>query len=87
MQHNYDNMRHINVDMLLIFVNIQVSYVNMQDIYVTIRGYYLSMQEFISTCEIIIRDDFNCSIVNFPYLCSNIPLSPVYGVFVSQLIR
>jgi hypothetical protein len=26
------------------------------------------------------RDDFNFSIVNFPYLCSNIPASPVYGV-------
>ena len=33
------------------------------------------------------RDDFNFSIVNFPYLCSNIPTSPAYGVFVSQLIR
>ena len=33
------------------------------------------------------RDDFNFSIVNFPYLCSNIPSSPAYGVFVSQLIR
>ena len=33
------------------------------------------------------RDDFNFSIVNFPYLCSNIPASPAYGVFVSQLIR
>ena len=26
-------------------------------------------------------------IVNFPYLSSNIPESPAYGVFVSQLIR
>ncbi|WP_435329616.1 hypothetical protein, partial [Klebsiella pneumoniae] len=33
------------------------------------------------------RDDFNFSIVNFPFLCSNIPASPAYGVFVSQLIR
>ena len=32
------------------------------------------------------RDDFS-SIVNFPYLCSNIPSSPAYGVYVSQLIR
>ena len=32
------------------------------------------------------RDDFNFKIVNFPYLCSNIPSSPAYGVFVSQLI-
>ena len=33
------------------------------------------------------RDDFNFAIVNFPYTCSNIPLSPAYGVYISQLIR
>ena len=33
------------------------------------------------------RDDFTFPIVNFPYLCSNIPKSPVYGVFISQLLR
>ena len=33
------------------------------------------------------RDDFNFPIVNFPFLDSNIPASPTYGVFMSQLIR
>ena len=33
------------------------------------------------------RDDFNFYITNFPFLSSNIPSSPVYGVFISQLIR
>ena len=33
------------------------------------------------------RDDFDFAIVNFPFLCSDIPLSPGYGVFISQLIR
>ena len=33
------------------------------------------------------RDDFDFQIVNFPYLCSNIPSSPAYGVYISQLIR
>ena len=33
------------------------------------------------------RDDFNFPIVNFPFLSSNIPISPAYGVYVSQLIR
>ena len=33
------------------------------------------------------QDDFSFSVVNFPYLCSNIPSSPAYGVYVSQLIR
>ena len=33
------------------------------------------------------HDDFDFHIVNFPYLSSNIPESPAYGVFFSQLIR
>jgi hypothetical protein len=33
------------------------------------------------------RYDFDFAIVNFPFLCSNVPLSPVYGVYMSQLIR
>jgi hypothetical protein len=33
------------------------------------------------------RDDFNFSIVNFPFLCINITISPVYGVYISQMIR
>jgi hypothetical protein len=33
------------------------------------------------------RNDFDFAIVNFPFLCSNIPLSPACGVYISQLIR
>ena len=33
------------------------------------------------------RDDFNFHIINFPFLSSNIPTSPAYGVFISQLIQ
>ena len=33
------------------------------------------------------RDDFNFHITNFTFLSSNIPTSPAYGVFISQLIR
>jgi hypothetical protein len=33
------------------------------------------------------RDDFNFTIVNFPYICSNTLLSPAYGVYISKLIR
>ena len=33
------------------------------------------------------RDDFNFHITNFPFLSSNIPSSPAYGVLISQLIR
>ena len=33
------------------------------------------------------RDDFNFEIVNFPFLGGNVPRSPSYGVYISQLIR
>jgi hypothetical protein len=33
------------------------------------------------------RDDFNFPIVNFPFICSNIPAAPTYGVYISQMIR
>jgi hypothetical protein len=33
------------------------------------------------------RDNFNFKIINFPNMCSNIPDSPAYGVYISQLVR
>ena len=33
------------------------------------------------------RDDFNFKSINFPNMYSNIPASPAYGVYISQLIR
>ena len=33
------------------------------------------------------RNDFDFHIVNFLFLSSNIPSSPLYGVYISQLIR
>jgi hypothetical protein len=33
------------------------------------------------------RDDFNFPIVNFPFICSNIPAAPAYGIYISQMIR
>ena len=33
------------------------------------------------------RDDFNFEIVKFPFLDGDVPLSPSYGVYISQLIR
>ena len=33
------------------------------------------------------RDDFNFGIVNFPFLDGDVPHSPSYGVYISQLIR
>jgi hypothetical protein len=33
------------------------------------------------------RDDFNFPIVNFPFICSNIPAASAYGVYISPLIQ
>ena len=33
------------------------------------------------------RDDFNFPIVNFPFICSNIPAAPAHEVYTSQWIR
>ena len=33
------------------------------------------------------RDDFNFEIVKFPFLDGDVPRSPSYGVYISQLIR
>ncbi len=32
------------------------------------------------------RDDFSFKIVNYPFLDSNIPILPAYGVYVSRLV-
>jgi hypothetical protein len=32
------------------------------------------------------RDYFNFPIVNFPFICSNIPVAPAYGVYISRLL-
>ena len=33
------------------------------------------------------QDDFNFEIVNFPFLDGDVPRSPSYGIYISQLIR
>ena len=33
------------------------------------------------------RDDFDFDIINFPFLDSDVPRRPSYGVYISQLIR
>ena len=44
------------------------------------RIYPTDSEERIRTKLYDKRDDFNFPIVNFPFICSNIPSAPVYGV-------
>ena len=51
--------------------------------------YYQNIGEGNGTVRISVYDkieDFNFKIVNFPYLDSNIPRNPAYGVYISQLV-
>ena len=33
------------------------------------------------------REDFNIPIVNFPFVCNNIQITPAHRIYISQLIR
>ena len=33
------------------------------------------------------RNEFNFNVINYPYVCGNIPKTPSHGIFISQLIR
>ena len=42
---------------------------------------------WLRTIRYVKRDYLNVPIVNFPFICSNIPAATAYGVYISQLIR
>ena len=42
---------------------------------------------FISSKSYDKQDDFNFEIVNFPFFDGDVPRSPSYGVYISQLIH
>ena len=37
-------------------------------------------------CIILIRSPLTNIVTNFPFICSNIPAAPTYGVYISHLI-
>ena len=47
--------------------------------------FWLSLCKIVRSSVILLLPLF--AIVNFPFLCSNIPAAPAYGVYISQLIR
>ena len=55
------------------------NYIDLTFIIESNKGFYTKIY--------IKHDDFDFHIVNFPFLSSNIPYSPSYGVYISQLIR
>jgi hypothetical protein len=63
--------------------------------YITIAASYLDTLHNIDSNDRLTTTlyekcvDFNFATVNFPFLCSNVPLSPAYGVYtrISKLIQ
>jgi hypothetical protein len=68
---HWDNIKDItNTDTSTLFLNLHLK---------------IDSERRLRTKLYDIRDDFNFPIVNFPFICSNIPATPAYGVYISQL--
>ena len=77
--------RNYNVQYFILIFQTSFTFLKHSDMICAINGFDDSGQ--LSTKIYDKRDDFNFKIINFPNMCSNIPASPAYGVYISQLIR
>ena len=67
---------------------LQLNKANLSDTEVPFLDLGLSITNGIVSTNIYVkRDDFNFEIVNFPFLNGDVPRSPSYDVYISQLIR
>ena len=67
---------------------LQLNVANSSDTEAPILDFNLSITNGIVSSKIYDKwDDFNIQIVNFPFLDGDVPRSPSYGVYISQLIR
>ena len=67
---------------------LQLNKANSSDTEAPFLDLNLSITDGIVSSKIYdLRDDFNFEIVNFPFLDGDVPRSPSYGVYISQLIR
>jgi hypothetical protein len=82
--HNFHNYIH-----LIFTEELEKKDITESDISVSYLDIFLNIDsnDRLTTTLYDKRYDFDFAIVNFPFLCSNIPISPAYGVYISQLIR
>ena len=67
---------------------LQLNKANISDTEAPILDVHLSVANgFVSSKIYDKRDDFDCDIVNFPFLDGDVPRRASYGVYISQLIR
>ena len=66
---------------------LQLNKANSSDTEAPFLGLNLSIKDDIVSSKIYDKwDDFDFEIVNFPFLDGDVPRSPSYGVYISQLI-
>ena len=71
----------------ILVAELQLNKVNSSDTEAPFLDLNLSITNGIVSSKIYDkRDDFNFEIVNFPFLDGDVPRSPSYGVYISQLI-
>ena len=71
-----------------IYPELQLDKANYSDTEAPFLDFNLSITNGIVSSKIYDkRDDFNYEKVNFPFLDRDVPGSPSYGVYISQLIR
>ena len=67
---------------------LQLNKSNSSDTEAAFLDLYLSITNDIVSSKLYDKlNDFNFEIVNFPFLDGDVPRSPFYGVYISQLIR
>ena len=67
---------------------LQLNKANISDTEAPFLDLHLSVENgFVSSKIYDKRDDFDCDIVNFPFLDGDVPRRASYGVYISQLIR
>ena len=67
---------------------LQLNKANSSDIEAPFLDLGLSITNGIVSTKIYAkRDDFNCEIVNLPFLDGDVPCSTSYDIYISQLIR
>ena len=85
---NINNVHFDNMICQIYPSELQLNKANTSDTEATFLDLHLSLSNDIVYTKIYDkRDDFDFEIVNFPFLDGDVPNSPSYGVFISQLIR
>ena len=84
----YNNVYFDNMVSQIYPSELQLNKANTSDTEAAFLDLHLSISnDIVPTKMYDKRDDFDFEIVDFPFLDGDVPCSPSYGVYISQLIR